>query len=569
MGQGVATRLKTAAAASGNWYAVARHLRDEAGKPDEDLIWPFIYAFEYDLTSPTEEERRGRWGAFAPMIEWEEGVHPPPLDRVPEEWLAAWEEEADGESQVTRARLHDLLWESRRGDRPDLHARAAGDAYVAVAEGGWDSLFRADSLIRSFELARALSDAERLGSVLTLMVAASVASLDSPRREPGVALRLIRSFLLLRRSDQPPEIDELLKKAMDRYADDPWLAQSITEMQAARLSDDEERRQLFEEQVERWRAAAAKADGLVGLHHLQTALELARDRGLDELADQLRREIQSVGPEQLDLKKVSASVEIPTDQVERLIDAFIAPDTWEEGLTRFGAYGPPSGDYEQNLGRVTELIEEHPLQSLFMKTLLGPENTIIRRLSSAEEHREAELIDYEARGIAMWGIWAAEVLDRLREKHGEPSPERLTDFFTTPLIVPEVAERVARAFSLYWANQPDEGAHILVPRLEAIIRRLCRELGLPVIREPRPPYPGGVRTLGDLVWSLRDRIDESWRRYLGNLLVEPLGVNLRNRVSHALGLPQARKQELALLLHAASFLRLGRVEAQEGNAEGS
>jgi len=31
--------------------------------------------------------------------------------------------------------------------------------------------------------------------------------------------------------------------------------------------------------------------------------------------------------------------------------------------------------------------------------------------------------------------------------------------------------------------------------------------------------------------AMKERIDESWRRYLWNLLCDPVGVNLRNRVA--------------------------------------
>jgi hypothetical protein len=50
-------------------------------------------------------------------------------------------------------------------------------------------------------------------------------------------------------------------------------------------------------------------------------------------------------------------------------------------------------------------------------------------------------------------------------------------------------------------------------------------------------------------------LPESWRRYLRNLLNEPTGMILRNRVSHGL-LPRGGRGEAALALHAACFLRL-------------
>jgi len=45
---------------------------------------------------------------------------------------------------------------------------------------------------------------------------------------------------------------------------------------------------------------------------------------------------------------------------------------------------------------------------------------------------------------------------------------------------------------------------------------------------------------------MKERIHESWQRYLWNLLCDPVGVNLRNRVAHGL-LPKAEKKEAAFL----------------------
>jgi hypothetical protein len=179
----------------------------------------------------------------------------------------------------------------------------------------------------------------------------------------------------------------------------------------------------------------------------------------------------------------------------------------------------------------------------------------ILHATTEEEHREVELSEHEARGIALWAISAAEVLDRIRREKGAPEPDEVAAFFSTGIITVDVAERMGRALLLYWNDEPDEAAHVLVPRIEAAIREMCRQAGLAIIREPRGRAPGGVRLLGDLMSALKGRLDESWRRYLANLLVDPVGTNLRNRISHAL-LPKVAKEQAAVLLHAACFLRL-------------
>jgi hypothetical protein len=197
--------------------------------------------------------------------------------------------------------------------------------------------------------------------------------------------------------------------------------------------------------------------------------------------------------------------------------------------------------------------------------VFGHGNVPVRVVSSEAEHQEVALIEHEKRSILLWSILAAEVLDRIHQRHGSPDLDDLAEFFTTPLIPRDTADRIAHAVLMYWRGDYDESAHILVPRVEATIRTIARECGLAIFREPQGERAGGSRALGDLLFALKERIDESWRRYLINVLCEPIGVNLRNRIAHGL-LWKADKGDAALLIHVACHLALVRVgdPASEG-----
>lgn len=558
MSETLADHVQTAADGAANWYEIGAQIQKAAEPENLESVAPIVSAFQYDFVEPTETERRNRWGAYGPMLELAEGgVYPTPVDAAPDEWPETWATLVDQvQHPAARSRLHDLLWERRWGPRPDQHARGAIDAFEELAAGTWSALDRAECLNRALEIARGIGDEERQNRLIRKTVEAAQASIRGAERQPGVALRLVESLMRLPASDQPRELDSLLDEAIAAYEPDPWILQTIADLQATRARADKEGiRSIYARQVQRWRDAASNTTGLVRMSHLERALELARVHGLREEADELRRAIQGMTPDEMDLKTISATVEMPREQVERFHDAFLEGEDWKECLILFGSYGPPSGDYEKNVKTIKELQREHPLQFLFSKVILGPGNVPILHATTEEEHREVELSEHEARGIAFWAISAAEVLDRIRREKAVPEPDEVAAFFSTDVITVEVAERMGRALLLYWENQPDEAAHVLVPRLEAAVREMCRQAGLAIIREPRGRAPGGVRPLGDLMSALKGRLDESWRRYLANLLVDPVGTNLRNRISHAL-LPRVAREQAAVLLHAACFLRL-------------
>jgi hypothetical protein len=301
---------------------------------------------------------------------------------------------------------------------------------------------------------------------------------------------------------------------------------------------------------------------VIGLEH---ALDLGRTHGLADLADELRRELQGIPADALDMKSVFADVEMPAAEAEAFRAVF-RKGTWEDAMRRFDSQGPPGGepgDVEEHVERV---MRDYPLQFLFTKVIVGPDRaTSIFRATGQASHRRLAISQHRAESARFWGIFAADVLDIVRTHHRVPNHDALTAFFATSLIDVEVADQIARAVELHWSHDHDESVHLLIPRLETVLRELARRVGVPIIREPIGAEPGGVRGLGAIFQDLRGAFRHAgWHAYLENLLTDPLGVNLRNAVAHGLR-PRFTKVDSALLIHAACYLRL--VGLQEVEAE--
>jgi len=74
----------------------------------------------------------------------------------------------------------------------------------------------------------------------------------------------------------------------------------------------------------------------------------------------LRVALEHTSAEGLDLKTISAGIEIPGDEVDRFLDSFFAGESWDDWLARFGAHcpiHPTSGQVERF---VDELMPAHP-----------------------------------------------------------------------------------------------------------------------------------------------------------------------------------------------------------------
>lgn len=554
--------LRAALTDADGWLAVETRLRESAS--DEDArkrVRPFVFAFGYMLLH--DEERRAEEGPFGPIITTDQGQFPPAVADIDPADVEMWRRAADEiDAPIAVSRLRDLLWIRREAERPDRDARAAADAYIELTRNpSWHAIERVDCLTRALELTRAISDAERQAAVVERAVELVREDLADEEGGPGVSLGLITPLAKL--DEPPPELDDLINAAADRYGTDPFIADAIVDLQASRAPESEE--DLRREQVEKWRRVAAEADGMLRAIHLQRALEVAKGHRLSDLVDEIRVELQELKPEDFDLKSVSAEVEVPLEEIRRLIQSVVGDDSAAEALRRFGSHGPPGGTPEDEDERISELREAAPTQFLFPQVVLASdESTTLFVANTDESYQRWARAQQRANYARFWSLFAGDILDEIQQRY-EPSRDELTELFTTDLIDEPTAERISRAVELFWSGQPDEAAHVLAPRIESVFRALARVLGVPTYLEPEGMTPGRERSLS---WIL-DQVEPvfaggalGWHAYLKNLLIDPLGLNLRNSIAHGLR-DRVDQGEAALLIQAACVLRLLKLENRE------
>jgi len=277
---------------------------------------------------------------------------------------------------VLCSRLADLLWEKRWGKRPDLYARQAIDCYLEVSMSEWEDIYRAICLTRALDLCRQIKDDERKKKATTSIVEECdrVLTLDEPK--PGVSLRLIEALLKLPKSEIPDAVDALLERALHKYQKDAWIVESVLGLMMRRC-DAGRMKELQIYQVNRWLEEAEKSEnGLLKLSHLEHALELARNYGIQEIAEKIRGKIQSIPDEELGLKTIS--IDLPAKEVEAYLNWCIDDRGWKESLKRFGYYGPPSGDFRKNIETIEELSTNFPIQFLVTRAVYDEFNVPIR-----------------------------------------------------------------------------------------------------------------------------------------------------------------------------------------------
>jgi hypothetical protein len=337
-----------------------------------------------------------------------------------------------------------------------------------------------------------------------------------------------------------------------RYGDDPWISQSVADLIAV-LSDPQDQEAVWREQTAVWRAAADAASGIARYVLRQHALELALNHGLSDLAAEIRRDLQEMTVEELDLKQISAEVEIPASEIDAVVEWIADAETWQRALLRIGAQGPPTGQIEANEQAVRQAATEFAFRWLTTDHVIGPHRSLVFRADSEEKKIRLEMARQEGFGLVIFGPLLVRMLHRFHEHFGEPPEVELAEFLTCAAFDRALARRCAQAVAYYWRGEFDAAGHLLAPRIEAGIRHMCARVGIPVTKLPRGEEPGGVITLGLLLARLEGRVDESWRRYLAHVLADPLGLNIRNDISHGL-IEAVDEIRVALLIHVMLFL---------------
>lgn len=154
-------RLVTALAETDSWFSAYARLRELVPEQHEPEHRPFIWAFGYDLISPSDVDRRAREGsAFGAIFEFAEGRLPPRLGDVPEGDVTSWLEAFDAiDDPRLRSRFGDLLWSRKFKPEPHLKARAACEALIELSRlSDWEPMTATEGLVRAIELGLELSD---------------------------------------------------------------------------------------------------------------------------------------------------------------------------------------------------------------------------------------------------------------------------------------------------------------------------------------------------------------------------------------------------------------------------
>jgi len=542
------------------WLELARALEAAADVHGSDGLRMLSLAFVYDLVDPAREGRRATAGGpYASMLESDAGAFPPRPADVVGEVRAVWRACRDGVNDpIVGARLGDLLYVAA-GKEAYEDGRSGARALVDLGRASeWAALDRALCMARAMEVMTELNDRDALASA----VIDAVALVDEllGQEHPGPPFIVLRALVALKPKRRPDDLDELLDRVVDRF-ENHQAKEGALDLAALATGDEQRRQALRGRQLEVRIDAVRAAEGLAKVSVLQRAIELARRYGFAAEAAELLKQQQDLPREHLGFESMETSVEVPTEAVRAQVDLIVGSraDDVFDALDRLGAFGPPGGSNDDVDRDVEQQNEDYPIQALFGRQLFSPHSSVPDFIANDPESKRLLGRGRERQLYANYygGVLIAPMLDEVAARHGRPSHEQLTAHFSTELIGAERGERLARAVELFWDHQYDDAAHVIVPRLESILREIAGRDGITIVKPAQEGRFGGVVSLKVVMVKLRDLYaDTPWLDYLEALMCDPLAINLRNDIAHGLA-GRVGGVNAALLIHAACYLAVG------------
>lgn len=563
--------LALALPARPSWLDLARALETAAEERASDGLRVLSIAFVYDLVPPNQEGRRETAGSpYACMWESNEGSYPPRVAEVKEEVQTLWRSVYDAvDDPIVCARLADLLYVAGGGAAHQEGRRGAQCLQTLAEEPAWTALERAECIARALEVYAELNDRNALSAAAERTVALADELLG--QEHAGPPFIALRALVALKPRSRPAELSALLERVIDHFKDSEHEVSALG-LAADATVDPKTKQEFRRRQLAARVAEARRAEGIAKVALLQRAAEFARKHALQTEAAALLNELQNIPQSELGLETIEVSTELPTDAIREEIDRLAGSGAEDAvaALRRVGsAIGPPGGSNADIDDEVERQAAEFPIAGLFGQQILGPDSAAPHFVADKPENKRRIARGRQRRLHADFygGVLIAPMLDEIVRHHGRPSQESVTTHFATDLIGEDRAERIARALELFWDEDYDASAHVLVPRLESIMRDVARHRGITIVKPVTEGSYGGVISLNTVMAKLRMLDpDVEWLDYAEALLCDPLALNLRNDIAHGI-VARIGGVHAGLLIHMACFLALLRRHAVEQDDE--
>jgi hypothetical protein len=305
---------------------------------------------------------------------------------------------------------------------------------------------------------------------------------------------------------------------------------------------------------------ADQASPLVASAWLEELSHIYLQYGLRVEADKTLIKIKELSKKNMiELKEKEVSIGISKEEIEKFINRLIKEDT-KTALINIAINYIPRKDII--IKQLKDQSKKTPILYLTIRKILDNEGRIISAIGSLEEDIDGHIVFQISKNMQISSFLLRKTISALMKKFNLDA-EGIVDYLYESSIFDERRKKFfIEGIENYLNNEFIITLNILIPQIEALIRKLAEKVGIPVLKISR--YGGfHYKTLDDL---LRDKdvinvLTEDICLYLRTLLTDQRGLNLRNNICHGISQIEDFNQINAdLVFHALLCLALVREE---------
>ncbi|MBD3350945.1 MAG: DUF4209 domain-containing protein [Candidatus Lokiarchaeota archaeon] len=475
----------------------------------------------------------------------------PPISSITPEVIKYWKQRAkNSKHPVMKTRYANLVWDFSQkilGESAGIEcAKTIIDQNIILVDQEiFQRKFGVIKLKRALDVALSIKDDERIAKVLQKIIdfEDKIAS-DEKLGLWGFSFDyLIENKKKLLTDEQTDKIMGDLEDRLERVSgskDSQKADPNATESAAMRLisyyrkngkHDDVKR--VLNTYKNACIEFSKKASPLISLSWLQKVHSLLLENGIKEEASEVSKYIRDAGEKSLgEMKTISTKYEMPKEKIDAYLDE-LTSGTLNDALVKI-AYNliPRKEDVKKQL---ENLARETPFISMLPKSIADSTGRTVATIGSIDNDFEGRLIDQVSENMRFDSRFLNMALDRLKENKDIDETKLLDYLSKSPLFEPSRCEIILKGLSAYFHNDHIAAITILIPEIEAALRKLLHLSGGSLYR---PTRNGGLleRNLDEILRDeiVKESLGEDIILYLSTFLTDQRGWNIRNQVCHGL-----------------------------------
>jgi len=541
-----------------NKFAKEKYSENKLSIPDFLKTEMMAFVFTEDYTN--KESGWGTYyGPFMTFNDKEKGyVEVPSIKEITPSIIEYWEKRAiESKSPILKARYADLAWdfsEKIKGVKPDYKmAVIAIESIIDIADRDLHKyqISVITKLKRALSLALSLNNKELISKVKDAIIAYEnkIAEDDKPGLWGFSFDLLLKNKNVQLTPEEKDSIIQDLEERLDRLSKSSdynfWAAENAALPLAEYYNliskeEDAKRVLLTYGKIVKAAVVLIQPSAQVAIAWLERLFHIYMQYGLKDETDKISIEMRKLGAKaDSELKTIEASVTIPTEEIEKFINALIDGDL-KTALARITVhYIPKKGEAIKQLD---DLSKEAPIQFLFTRKIQDSSGRIVATVGPLKDDFNGHVISQIAQNMSFSSIFLRDTIKALVSKFNVDA-KTITDYlYESPIFEENRRPLIEKGIEEYLNGNYIVALHILIPQIEALIRNLDEKTGGTVFKQSR--YDGfNYKILDDMLWDENIRevfgmLGEDITLYFRVLLVDPRGWNLRNELCHGICTPE-------------------------------